>query len=99
MNERLYNGFGYEGIKCFEPPTQHVNLLSAFYNKISSAKGQAMLQVNIAVCTVNQIVLLSQSRLTDLTLVDHNSVIKFAERRIAPKFNGDYTKVEFIGIK
>jgi hypothetical protein len=60
MNERLYNRLRYEGLKCFELPTQLVNLLSTFNNKINSSNRQAMLPVNIADGTVNQIVLLSE---------------------------------------
>jgi hypothetical protein len=52
MNEHLYNRLRHEGLKCFELPTQHVNLVSAF-NKKSK---QAMLDVNIGDFKVNQIV-------------------------------------------
>jgi len=30
MNEYLYNRLRHEGLKCFELPTQHVNVLIAF---------------------------------------------------------------------
>jgi hypothetical protein len=60
MNEPLLNGLKYEGIKYFELRKKDVNLLSTFNNKINSSKRQAMLHVNIADGTINQIVLLSQ---------------------------------------
>jgi hypothetical protein len=56
MNERLYNRLRYEGLKCFQLPTQHVSLLSTFNTKINSSKRQAMLPVNIADVTLSQIV-------------------------------------------
>jgi hypothetical protein len=47
MNEHLYNRLRHEGLKCFELPTQHVNLLSAFNIKSNRVKKQAMLPVKI----------------------------------------------------
>jgi len=49
----------HEGLKCFELPTQHVNLLSAFNKKSNRVKKQAMLDVSIGDFKINQIVLLS----------------------------------------
>jgi histone acetyltransferase (RNA polymerase elongator complex component) len=47
MNEHLYNRLRHEGLKCFELPTQHVKLVSAFNKKSHRVKKQAMLDVNI----------------------------------------------------
>jgi len=58
MNEHLYNRLRHEGLNCFELPTQHVNLLSAFNEKSNRVKKQAMLDVIIGDFKVNQIVLL-----------------------------------------
>ena len=104
MNEHLYNRLLHEGLKCFELPTQHVNLLSAFNKKSNRVKEQAMLDVKIGGFKVNQIVLLSPQLVTDAILeldflVDYKAVINFAERSITLKINGEYTKIEFIGIK
>ena len=68
VNVHLYNRLRYEGLKCSELPTQHVNLLSPFNKKSNRTKRQAMLPVNIADGTVNQIVLLSAQLLTDVIL-------------------------------
>ena len=38
MNEHLYNRLRHEGLKCFELPTQRVNLLSAFNKKPGQEK-------------------------------------------------------------
>ena len=94
----------HEGLKCFELPTQHVNLLSAFNKKSNRVKKQAMLDVNIGDFKINQIILLSPQLLTDAILgldflVDHHAVINFAERSITLKTNGECTKIGFIGIK
>ena len=59
MNEHMYNRLRHEGLKCFELPTQHVNLLSAFNKKSNRVKKQAMLDVSIGDFKINQIVLLS----------------------------------------
>ena len=104
MNEHLYNRLRHEGLKCFELPTQHVNLLSAFNKKSNRVKKQAMLDVKIGDLKINQIVLLSPQLLTDAILgldflVDYKAVINFAERSITLKINGENTKIEFIGIK
>ena len=68
MNVHLYNRLRYEGLKCSELPTQHVNLLSPFNKKSNRTDRQAMLPVNIADGTVNQIGLLSAQLLTDVIL-------------------------------
>jgi len=99
MNEHLYGG-----LKCFELPTQHVNLLSAFNKKSNRVKQQAMLDVKIGDFKINQIVLLSPQLLTDAILrldfmVEYQAVISFAGRSITLKINGECTKIEFIGIK
>jgi hypothetical protein len=104
MNEHLYNRLRHEGLKCFELPTQHVNLLSAFNKKSNRVKKQAMLDVKLGDFKINQIVLLSPQLLTDAILgldflVEYEAVINFAERSIALKINGENTKMEFIGIK
>jgi hypothetical protein len=104
MNEHLYNRLRHEGLKCFELPTQHVNLLSAFNKKSNRVKKQAMLDVKIGDFKINQMVLLSPQLLTDAILgldflVDYKAVINFAERSITLKINSEYTKIEFIGIK
>jgi len=92
MNKHLYNRLRHEGLKCFELPTQHVNLLSARNKKSNRAKKQAMLRVKIGDFKVNQIVLLSPQLLTDAILglnflVDYKAVINFAERSITLKMN------------
>jgi hypothetical protein len=99
MNEHLYNRLRHEGLKCFELPTQYVNLVSAFNKKSNRVKKQAMLDVNIGDFKINQIVLLSPQLLTDAILeldflVDYKAVIKFAERNITLKI-----KISFIVIK
>ena len=104
MNEHLYNRLRHEGLKCFELPTQHVNLLSAFNKKSNRVKIQAMLGVKIGDFKINQIVLLSPQILTDAILgldflVDYKAVMNFAERSITLEINGENTKSEFIGIK
>ena len=104
MNEHLYNRLRHEGLKCLELPTQHVNLLSAFNKKSNRVKKQAMLSVSIGEANVNQIVLLSPQLLTDAILgldflVDFDAVISFAERCITLKIDGEYMRMEFIGIK
>ena len=53
MNEHLYNRLRHEGLKCFELPTQHVNLLSAFNKKSNRVKNQAMLDVGIGDFKIN----------------------------------------------
>jgi len=63
-----------------------------------------MLDVKIGDFKINQIVLLSPQLLTDAILgldflVDYKAVINFAERSITLEFNGENTKIEFIGIK
>jgi hypothetical protein len=63
-----------------------------------------MLDVKIGDFKVNQIVLLSPQLLTDAILrldflVAYKAVINFAERSIMLKINGEYTKIEFTGIK
>jgi hypothetical protein len=58
MNEHLYNRLRHEGLKCFELPTQHVNLLSVFNKKSNRVKKQAMLDVSTGDFKINQIVLL-----------------------------------------
>jgi hypothetical protein len=104
MNEHLYNRLRHEGLKCFELPTQHVNLVSAFNKKSSRVKKQAMLDLNIGDFKLNQIVLLSPQLLTDAILgldflVDYKAVINFAERSIILKINDEDFKTEFRGIK
>ena len=104
MNELLYNRLWHEGLKCFELPTQHVNLLSAFNKKSNRVKKQAMLDVSIGDFKINQIILLSPQLLTDAILgldflVDHHAVINFAERSITLKVNDECTKIGFIGTK
>ena len=104
MNEHLYNRLRHEGLKCFELPTQHVNLLSAFNKKSNRVKKQAMLDVSIGDFNINQIVLLSPQLLTDAILgldflVDYHAVINFAELSITLKINEECTKTGFIGIK
>jgi hypothetical protein len=104
MNEHLYNRLRHEGFKCFELPTQQVNLLSACNKTSNRVKKQAMLDVKIGDFKVNQIVLLSPQLLTDAILgldfrVDYKAVINFAEQSITLKINGENTKIEFIGIK
>jgi hypothetical protein len=104
MNKLLYNKLRHEGLKCFELPMRHVNLLSAFNRKSNRVKKQAMLPVKIGDFEINQIVSLSLQLLTDVILgldflVDYHAVINFAERRIALKNNGDCAKVQFIGNK
>ena len=104
MNEHLYNRLRHEGLKCFELPTQHVNLLSAFNKKSNRVKKQAMLDVHIGDFSVQQIVLLSPQLLTDAILgldflVDHNAVINFAERSITLTIHDECTKIKFTGIK
>jgi hypothetical protein len=104
MNEHLYNRLRHEGLKCFELPTQHVNLVSAFNKKSNRVKKQAMLDVKIDDFKVNQIVLLSRQLLTDAILgldflVDYKAVINFAERSITLKIKGEDIQIEFIGIK
>jgi hypothetical protein len=104
MNEHLYNTLRHEGLKCFELPTQQVNLLSAFNKKSSRVKKQEILDVKIGDFKINQIVLLSPQLLTDAILgldflVDYKAVINFAERSITLKINDENTRIEFIGIK
>jgi hypothetical protein len=104
MNEHLYNRLRHEGLKCFELPTQHVNLVSAFNTKSNRVKKQAMLDVNIGDFKVNEIVLLSPQLLTDAILgldflVDYKAVINFGERSITLKINRKDIKIAFIGIK
>jgi cellobiose-specific phosphotransferase system component IIC len=84
MNEHVYNRLWYERLKCFELPTQHVNLLSAFNKKSNRVKKQAMLDVSIGDFKINQIVLFSLQLLTDAILgldflVDYHEVINFTE--------------------
>jgi len=95
MNEHLYDRLRHEGLKCFELPTQHVNLLIAFNKKGNRVKKQAMLDVNIDDFKMNQIVLLSPQLLTDAIL----GLDFLAEPSITPKINGEYTKIGFIDIK
>jgi hypothetical protein len=59
MNEHFYSRLRHEGLKCFELPTQHVNLLSAFNKKSNRVKKQAMLGVSVGDFKLNQIVLLA----------------------------------------
>jgi len=104
VNEHFYNRLRYEGLKCFELPTQHLNFLSAFNKKSNRVKQQAMLDVKKGDFKLNQIVLLSPQLLTDailglVFLVDYKAVINFAERSITLRINGENTKTEFIGIK
>jgi hypothetical protein len=100
MNEHLYNKLRHEGLKCFELPTQHVNLLSAFNRKSNRIKKQAMLDLNIGNSTINQIMLLSPQLLTDAILgldflVEYKAVIDFAERSITLKINDEEVNIEF----
>jgi len=104
MNEHLYNRLRHEGLKCFELPTQHVNLLSAFNKKSNRVKKQAMLDVCIGDFKINQIFFLSPQLLTDAILgldflVDYHAVINFSERSITHKINGECTNIGFIDIK
>ena len=104
MNEHLYNRLRHEGLKCFELPTQHVNLLSAFNKKSNKVKKQAMLDESIGDFKINQNVLLPPQLLTDAILgldflIDYHAVINIAERSITLKINGERTKIGFIGIK
>ena len=104
MNEHLYKRLWHKGLKCFELPTQHVNLLSAFNKKSNWVKKQAMLDVSIGDFKINQIFFFSPQILTDAILgldflVDHHAVIDFAEQSIMLKVNDECTKIGFIGIK
>jgi hypothetical protein len=104
MNGHLYNRLRHGGLKCFELPTQHVNLLSAFNKKSNRVKKQAMLDVSIGDLRINQIRFLSPQLLTDailglVFLVDYNIVINFAERSVTLKINGEWTEIGFIDIK
>jgi hypothetical protein len=104
MNEHLYNRSQHEGFKCFELPTQHVNLLSAFNKKSNRVKMQAMLDICIGDFKIKQIVLLSPQLLTDAILgldflADYNAVINSAEWSITLKINSECTKIGFISIK
>jgi predicted aspartyl protease len=104
MNEHLYNKLRHEGLKCFELPTQHINLVSAFNKKSNRVKKQAMLDLSIGNFRITQIVLLSPQLLTDAILgldllVDYKAVIDFAERSISLKINDKEFKIEFKGIK
>ena len=92
MNEHLYRRLRHEGLKCFELPTQHVNLLSTFNKRGNSVKKQAMLDVSTGDFKVNQIVLLSLQLLTGAILgldflVNYHAAINFAERSITLKIN------------
>jgi hypothetical protein len=85
MNEHLYSRLQHEGLKCFELPTQHVYLLSAFNKKSNRVKKQAMLDVSIGDFKINQIVLLSPQLLTDAILgldflVHYQAVINLQSR-------------------
>jgi hypothetical protein len=40
MNEHLYNRLRHEGLKCFELPSQDVNLLSAFNRKATGSRSR-----------------------------------------------------------
>ena len=40
MNKHLYNRLRHAGLKCFELPTQHVNLLSAFNKKSNRSRNR-----------------------------------------------------------
>jgi len=98
MNEHLYNKLRHEGLRCFELPTQHVNLLSAFNKKSNRVKKLAMLDVSIGDFKINQIVSLSPQLLTDAILgldflVDYHAVINFAERSIHSKLMVDAPKL------
>jgi hypothetical protein len=65
LSEHFYNKLLHEGLQCFELPTQHVNILSAFNMKSNRVKKLAMLDVKIDEFKVNQIVMLPPQFLTD----------------------------------
>ena len=73
--------YSTKDLKCFELPTQHVNLLSAFTKKSNKVKKQALLDVNMGGFRGNQIMLLSSQLLMPNWglefLVDYQAVIKF----------------------
>jgi predicted aspartyl protease len=104
MNEHLYSRLWHEGLKCFELPTQQVNLLSAFNKKTNRFKKQAMLDVKIGDFKINQIVLLSPQLLIDTILgfdflVEYKAVINFAERSITLKINSKNPKLNLLASK
>jgi hypothetical protein len=102
MNEHLYNQLVHEGLKCFELPTQNINLLSAFSRKSNRIRKQAMLDVEVGDVEMTQIVLLSPQLLTDVILgldflIDSKAVINFARRCMVLEINGEYHNTKFVG--
>ena len=72
--------------------TQHLNLVSAFNERIKSIRKQALLEIQIGGSTVDQVVLLSLQLLKDAifgpdSLVDHAVEISFPDRTVSLKIN------------
>ena len=104
LNEQLYNKLRHLGLNCLELPIQHLNLVSAFNERSKRIEKQALLQIQIGNCTVEQVVLLSPQLLTDAILgldflIDYAAELSFPDRMVSLKINGKFCKTEFQGAK
>jgi hypothetical protein len=64
LNEQFYYKLRLLGLNCLELPTQHLNLDSAFNESGKRIEKQALLEIQMCDCTVDQVVLLSPQMLT-----------------------------------
>ena len=104
LNEQLYNKLRHLGLNCLELPTQHLNLVSAFNERSKRIKKQALLQIQIGDCTVEQVVLLSLQLLTDAILgldflIDHAAELSFPDRMVSLKIKRKFCKMKFQGAR
>ena len=92
LNEQLYNKVRLLGLNCLELITQHLNLVSAFNERSKRIRKQALLEIQIGDCTVDQVVLLTPQLLTDAILgldflIDHAAEIRFPDRTVSLMIN------------
>jgi len=104
LNKQLYDKLQLLGLNCLELPTQHFNLVSAFYERNKRIKKQALLKIQRADSAVDQIVLLSPQPLTDAILgldflVDHAAEINFLNRTVSLEINEKFCRLEFQGAR
>jgi len=97
LNEQLHNKLCLLELNCLEPPTQHLNIVSAERGK--RRRKQALLEIQIG-DKVDQHVLLSSQLLTDAILVlyfliNHAAELSFPDRKVALKINETFCKLEF----
>jgi hypothetical protein len=99
LNEQLYNKLRLFGLNCLEFPTQHLSVVSVVNDRSKRIRKPPLLEIQVGDSKVNQVVLLSPQLLTDAILGldflnDHVAELSFKDRKVSPKFNEKFCKLE-----